>query len=70
VECYRLDKEAFESIIQSRPSIAEEITQILVARQAELHSVQDGLAAEQHSHNQTQSEILNRIKSFFGIINQ
>ncbi len=69
VECYRLDKEAFESIIQSRPSIAEEISRILVARQAELHSAQDGIAAAQHSHTQAHSEILHRIKDFFGIIN-
>lgn len=69
VECYRLDKDAFESIIQSRPSIAEEISQVLVTRQAELHSVQDGIAAESQLQTQTDYEILNRIKSFFGIVN-
>ncbi|MBU0593222.1 MAG: mechanosensitive ion channel family protein [Gammaproteobacteria bacterium] len=68
VECYRLDKESFESIIQSRPSIAEEISQILVARQTELHSVQDGIAAAQHSHTQANTEILTRIKKFFGLL--
>ncbi|MDP2963415.1 MAG: mechanosensitive ion channel family protein [Sulfurimicrobium sp.] len=68
VECYRLDKEAFESIIQSRPSIAEEISRILVARQTELHSAQDGIAAAQHSRSQVHSEILNRIKDFFGLL--
>lgn len=68
VECYRLDKEAFESIIQSRPAIAEEISQVLTIRQAELHSVQDGLAAARPSQNQTNSEILNKIKDFFGLL--
>lgn len=68
VECYRLDKEAFESIIQSRPSIAEEITQILVARQTELQSVQSGIAAAQQLHPQVHSEILNKIRNFFGLL--
>lgn len=67
VECYRLDKEALQSIIQSRPSIAEEITKILVARQTELHAVLGGIATAQPSHTQAHSEILNRIKSFFGL---
>lgn len=66
VECYRLDKQAFESIIQSRPSIAEEITHVLVARQTELHSAQDGISAEQRATAQ-HSEILARVKHFFGL---
>ncbi len=69
VECYRLDKESFESIIKSRPAIAEEITQILVARQAELHSARDGIAAAQPPRTQSQSEILNKIINFFGLFN-
>ncbi|MDP2785903.1 MAG: mechanosensitive ion channel family protein [Sulfurimicrobium sp.] len=67
VECYQLDKKSFESIIQSRPSIAEEITQVLVARQAELHSVQDDLAEAERSKAQQHSEILDRVKRFFGL---
>jgi len=67
VECYQLDKKSFESIIHSRPSIAEEITQVLVARQAELHTVQDDLAEAQRSKAQQQSEILERVKRFFGL---
>jgi CRP-like cAMP-binding protein len=67
VECYQLDKKSFESIIHSRPSIAEEITQVLVARQAELHSVQDDLAEAEHTKAQQHSEILDRVKRFFGL---
>ncbi|BCB27003.1 mechanosensitive ion channel protein MscS [Sulfurimicrobium lacus] len=67
VECYRLDKKSFESIIHSRPSMAEEITQVLVARQAELHSVQDDLAEAQRSQAQQHSEILSMVKRFFGL---
>ncbi|MFN3397585.1 MAG: cyclic nucleotide-binding domain-containing protein, partial [Sulfurimicrobium sp.] len=67
VECYQLDKKSFESIIHSRPSIAEEITQVLVARQAELHSVLNDLAEAQRSGTQQQSEILKQVKRFFGL---
>jgi CRP-like cAMP-binding protein len=67
VECYQLDKKSFESIIHSRPSIAEEITQVLVARQAELHSVQNDLAGADNSKAQQHLEILDRVKRFIGL---
>lgn len=67
VECYQLDKKSFESIIHSRPSIAEEITQVLVARQAELHAVLNDLAEAQDTKAQQHSEILDRVKRFFGL---
>jgi len=67
VECYQLDKKSFESIIHSRPSMAEEITQVLVARQAELHAVLNDLAEAQRSETQQQSEILKQVKRFFGL---
>lgn len=67
VECYQLDKKAFESIIHSRPSIAEEITQVLVARQAELNTMQDDLAEALRAKAQQHTEILSRIKRFFGL---
>lgn len=67
LECYQLDKESFESIIRSRPSIAEEITQILTSRQTALNRVQNGMAEEQRSQAERQTEILRRIKDFFGL---
>ncbi len=69
VECYRLDKIAFESIMLERPSIAEEISQILVNRRAELDQVlqnadQSNKPIAPHIQHH---EILATIKGFFGL---
>jgi small-conductance mechanosensitive channel/CRP-like cAMP-binding protein len=69
VECYRLDKEAFEEIMQARPSIAEEVSHILVMRRTQLDSALQNLDEEAlhkeiyHRH----SEVLATIKRFFGL---
>lgn len=69
VECYRLDKEAFEEIMLDRPTIAEEITQILVERRAELDNAMQNMDAEsRHSHIHRQhNEVLATVKRFFGL---
>lgn len=69
VECYRLDKDAFEEVILNRPAIAEEITQILVARRAQLDSALQNLdeeALHQEIHHR-QNEVLATVKRFFGL---
>jgi small-conductance mechanosensitive channel/CRP-like cAMP-binding protein len=69
VECYRLDKEAFEEIMLARPSIAEEMSQILVERRAQLDSAMQSFGKESRNkeiHNQN-SEILATVKRFFGL---
>jgi CRP-like cAMP-binding protein len=69
VECYRLDKEAFEEIMLARPSIAEEVSHILVERRAQLDSAMQNLDEQSlhkeihHQHN----EVLATIKRFFGL---
>lgn len=69
VECYRLDKEVFEEVLHARPSIAEEISHILVARRAELdtaiHDMDEQSAKKALS--QQHSEILSTIKNFFSL---
>ena len=69
VECYRLDKDAFEEILQARPSIAEEVSHILATRTAQLDTaVQDiGTAAVNRDLSQSRSEILATIKRFFAL---
>ncbi|MDD5385036.1 MAG: mechanosensitive ion channel family protein [Gallionella sp.] len=69
VECYRLDKEAFEEILLARPGIAEEVSHILVARRVQLDSALQNLDEEakhkviHHQH----SEVLATVKRFFGL---
>jgi len=67
VECYRLDKETFQSIIKSRPKIAEEISTILAHRRVELETTRETLTDDirklRIKHHQ--SDLLHRIQSFF-----
>jgi len=69
VECYRLDKEAFEEILQARPSIAEELSHILAVRTAQLDSaVQDiNAVASRPDIAQSRNEILETIRRFFSL---
>jgi len=69
VECYRLDKEAFEEIMQARPSIAEEVSHILVERREQLESAMQNMGAESlHSEIHPQhSDVLATIRRFFGL---
>jgi small-conductance mechanosensitive channel/CRP-like cAMP-binding protein len=69
VECYRLDKEAFEEVMLARPSIAEEIAHVLVARRAELDFALQNLD-EESKHNEIHKqhyEVLATVKRFFGL---
>lgn len=69
VECYRLDKEVFEEVLRGRPSIAEEISHILVARRAELDTALSDIDAHsaQGDESQAHSEILSTIRRFFSL---
>jgi small-conductance mechanosensitive channel/CRP-like cAMP-binding protein len=65
VECYRLDKEGFRTILQERPDVANEISKVLVERQTELDHLRAAVAAE--THVERHDDIVARIRSFFGI---
>lgn len=69
VECYRVDKEAFHDILQSRPEIAEDISRVLARRRVELDAVREGLNEEARlaRMKQHQGDLLRRIQSFFGL---
>ncbi|MFO0666436.1 MAG: mechanosensitive ion channel family protein [Polyangiaceae bacterium] len=68
-ECYRLDKNGLERILQERPEVAEELSELLAKRRVELLAMKDGLSAEQAKTRQRseKEDILERIQSFFGI---
>ncbi|MBI4852188.1 MAG: cyclic nucleotide-binding domain-containing protein, partial [Acidobacteria bacterium] len=69
VECYRLDKEAFENILAKRPEIAQEIARIMARRRLKLEAVVKGLDEEIHHEEveKTEVDILKSIKMFFGL---
>ena len=64
VDCYRLDKEGFGSIIKGRPDIAGEISRVLSTRGAELR---DKSAAAHEARAQGHADILERVRRFFGL---
>jgi CRP-like cAMP-binding protein len=69
VECYRLDKDAFEEILRARPSIAEEVSHMLAVRTAQLNSAKQDIDAVAHRPDvaQSSSEILATIRRFFSL---
>jgi small-conductance mechanosensitive channel/CRP-like cAMP-binding protein len=66
-ECYRLDKQSFQDILQRRPEIAEDISHILARRRVELDAVREGLNEEaKHKRmSHAQGDLLRRIRDFF-----
>jgi len=63
VECYRIDKQSFESIMQSRPELAEEFAHILMERNQQLVAVeQNGKQTDTKQHHE---RLLDNIKRFF-----
>lgn len=68
-ECYRLDKEAFATILRSRPELAEEITRILIERRGGLENVRAGQEAAMDAARaaREQGELLGKIRRFFGL---
>jgi small-conductance mechanosensitive channel/CRP-like cAMP-binding protein len=69
VECYRLDKAAFQQIIRERPAIAEPVADILARRRTELIAVRENLdqEAQRRHFAAARSDLLGRIRDFFGL---
>jgi small-conductance mechanosensitive channel/CRP-like cAMP-binding protein len=69
VECYRLDKAAFQEIIKDRPEMAEELAEILANRRAGLTHVKDDLDKDAVARRLAadKSDILGKIRDFFSL---
>ena len=68
VECYRLDKEAFQDVLRQRPAIAEPVAEVLARRRVELTAVRENLDHEVMTRRvaAAQVDLLRRIRDFFG----
>lgn len=67
--CYKLDKEAFQRLIQERREIANEVSRVIAQRQTELARVRDGtnsLHPAQADDNEV-SKVLAQVLRFFGV---
>ncbi|MEI6232739.1 MAG: mechanosensitive ion channel family protein [Planctomycetota bacterium] len=69
VECYRLDKAAFQTIITERPELAEEIAVILAQRKVGLEAARTGRSSgpKTESMESITQHVLSDIKRFFGL---
>ncbi|MGZ5052068.1 MAG: cyclic nucleotide-binding domain-containing protein [Methylobacter sp.] len=69
VLAYRLDKELFQQILQQRPELAEEISQLLVSRRFGIDNLQQQLDSESVAQMMArqQSSFLAQIRDFFGL---
>jgi small-conductance mechanosensitive channel len=69
VECYRLGRQSFHEMLQRRPEIAHELASELARRRLELIAAKENLDSEarQEREGQAARDLLNRIRSFFGL---
>jgi CRP-like cAMP-binding protein len=69
VLAYRLDKDSFQKILDRRPELAVEISNILVSRRFNIDTLQQQLDSESLANlmAQQQSTFLEQIRSFFGL---
>jgi small-conductance mechanosensitive channel len=66
VECYRLDKAAFQGLLLSRPEIAEEVSRVVGSRRGDLDQARDAFAGSRTALAQP-VDLLARIRRFFGL---
>jgi small-conductance mechanosensitive channel len=69
VDCFRLGKETFETVLLGRPEIVHELSAKLATRRVELIAVREGLdaAAKRAREERERERILDGIKAFFGL---
>jgi small-conductance mechanosensitive channel len=69
MQCYRLDKDAFRELLVARTDVAEQISEVLAKRRAELDATRENLDAEAAASrmNETRHVIRQKIWQFFGL---
>jgi small-conductance mechanosensitive channel/CRP-like cAMP-binding protein len=69
VECYRLDKGAFQGIMRAHPELAERVAEILARRRVELIAAKEGLdaAARERRMLAAKVDLVDKIRNFFGL---
>ncbi len=69
VECFRLDRAAFQTVLERSPEVAELVAEILARRRIELVAVKEGLdqEASQHRLEADKRDLLAKIRGFFGL---
>jgi small-conductance mechanosensitive channel/CRP-like cAMP-binding protein len=69
VECYRLDKAAFQELLVARPEVTEHIADVLAKRRTELTAARDDLdhEAKRERMRITRTDLVGKIRNFFAL---
>jgi small-conductance mechanosensitive channel/CRP-like cAMP-binding protein len=67
VECYRLDRAAFQGLLLARPEIAEGMSKVISSRKPDLERVREQFASQPGLATVEQRDLLSRIRRFFGL---
>lgn len=68
VECYKLDHDAFEAVLLSRPEVAGELAAVTARRQAQLATAREGRDERGGTDRSGETaRILARMREFFGL---
>lgn len=68
VECFELDHDAFQAVLQSRPEVAEELASVTATRQEALTAAREGRQArDAMAARRETARILARMREFFGL---
>ncbi|HZP42858.1 MAG TPA: mechanosensitive ion channel family protein [Candidatus Binatia bacterium] len=67
--CYVIDHRTFRSLLDAKPDLARDLSAVLARRQMALDGEREGLSAEARARREaeTQSNLLDRIRGFFGL---
>lgn len=69
VECFRLEKAAFQRVLEKRPELARHLADVLNERRAQVLQVREGLDAEaaRARAKNSDADLVDRIRAFFGL---
>jgi small-conductance mechanosensitive channel/CRP-like cAMP-binding protein len=67
LDCYRLDKHAFEAMVQARPALADAVAEVLTDRRVALASARDAVDDAAGHRRDVKHDLLDRIRSFFAL---
>jgi small-conductance mechanosensitive channel/CRP-like cAMP-binding protein len=66
--CYRMNKAAFQQILQETPAIADQVAEVLVMRRTALSAARDERdEVRRKRHETAKQDLLGRIRGFFGL---
>jgi small-conductance mechanosensitive channel/CRP-like cAMP-binding protein len=67
LECYRVDKSAFHTLLRAHPEIAEQVAEVLATRRMALDAARGEVGEPQKRLATAKQDLLGRIRGFFGL---